>query len=228
MALIYTPKRLAQYSPVGTADTTIYTVPGGQLAIIKQIMIANTGVGSISVSVSIVPLGGLAGPANRIITDAVLSGKSVLVFDLSQVMDTGDFISVKTSLSGSAAFTVSGVESTMAELPVSGLQVALNDTPAGTRARLNFHESQFIDMTVTDDATSGEVDVTITALPQAYTHTQGAPANPWVITHNLGFRPNVIVIDSGGSVVEGDITYPTVNQMQIAFSGAFSGVAYLS
>jgi hypothetical protein len=228
VALVYTPKRLAQSSPVGTADTTIYTVPGGRLAIVKQLMISNTGVGSISVSVSIVPLGGAAGPTNRIITDAVLSGKSVLVFDLSQVMTTGDFISVKTSVSSSAAFTVSGVESTVAELPVSGLQVALNDMPAGTRARLNLHESQFIDMTVTDDAISGEVDVTITALPQAFTHIQGSPASTWVINHNLGFYPNAVVIDSGGAQVEGDPVYTSLNQMQLVFSGAFSGVAYLS
>lgn len=228
MTLTYTPKRLAQYSPIGTSDTTIYTVPGGELTIIKQIMISNTTAATVTVAVSVVPLGGTAGAANRVVPDTNLPGKSVLVFDLSQVMNTGDFISVKTSSANAAAFTVSGVESTVAELPVTGLQVALNNVPVGTRPKINFHESQFIDLTVADDTVAGEVDITIATLPQAYTHTQGSPANPWVINHNLGFYPNATVLDSTNSVVEGDITYPSLNQMQIAFSGAFSGVAYLS
>lgn len=228
MPLVYTPKRLAQSAPTGTSDTTIYTVPGGELAIIKQIMISNVGAGTITVAVSVVPLGGLAGVSNRVVPDTTLPGKSVLVFDLSQVMNTGDFIAVKTSSANAATFTISGVETTVAEMPAAGIQVALNNFPIGIRPRLNLHESQFIDLTVTDDATSGEVDVVIAALPQAYTHIQGSPANPWVITHNLGFYPNVTVVDSGGSNVEGDVTFPSLNQMQIAFSGAFSGTAYLS
>lgn len=228
MTLVYTPRRLAQAAPSSTGETSIYTVPGGELAIVKQIMISNTGVGSITVAVSVVPLGGTAGAANRVVPDTTLPGKSVLVFDMSQVMNTGDFISVKTNSADAATFTVSGVESTVAVLPATGLQVALNDVPAGTRPKINFLEGQFIDLTVVDDTVGGEVDITIAALPQAFVHTQGSPANPWVINHNLGFYPHAVVIDSGGSQVEGDPSYPSANQMQIAFSGAFSGVAYLS
>lgn len=62
----------------------------------------------------------------------------------------------------------------------------------------------------------------------AYTHDQTTPASVWTINHNLGFYPNVTVIDSGGTVVEGGIAYPTVNQAQLTFSAAFAGKAYLS
>jgi len=61
-----------------------------------------------------------------------------------------------------------------------------------------------------------------------FTYTQGSPASTWNITHNLGYRPRVSVIDSGNSLVEGDISYPTVDTMVLTFSAAFSGVAYLS
>jgi hypothetical protein len=61
-----------------------------------------------------------------------------------------------------------------------------------------------------------------------YTYTQGTPASVWNITHNLGYRPQVSVIDSANSLVEGDIAYPTVDTMILTFSSAFSGVAYLS
>lgn len=62
----------------------------------------------------------------------------------------------------------------------------------------------------------------------AYLHTQGIAASVWNITHNLGWHPNVTVKDSGGSVVEGELIYVDVNTIQLLFSAAFSGVAYLS
>jgi hypothetical protein len=38
----------------------------------------------------------------------------------------------------------------------------------------------------------------------------------------------ITVKDSGGSIVEGKITYTSVNSLRITFTGAFSGNAYLS
>lgn len=61
----------------------------------------------------------------------------------------------------------------------------------------------------------------------AYTHTQNSPSATWTINHNLGFNPVAVVLDSGGTQCEGAISYPTVNQMVITFTGAFSGVAYI-
>jgi hypothetical protein len=61
----------------------------------------------------------------------------------------------------------------------------------------------------------------------AYTHTQAVSSATWTINHNLGFNPVAVVLDSGGTQCEGSITYPTVNQMVITFTGAFTGVAYI-
>jgi hypothetical protein len=110
----------------------------------------------------------------------------------------------------------------------TGVAVAKDGALVGTRPRVDFRTGTNTTLSVTDDAGVGEVNVTYTAVPASYVFTQGTPANPWVINHNLGFYPNVTVVDSGGSNVEGDISYPSVNQMQISFSGAFSGTAYLS
>lgn len=60
-----------------------------------------------------------------------------------------------------------------------------------------------------------------------YTHTQATPAAVWTIAHPLAFNPNITVIDSAGSVVEGDVAYQP-GQVVLTFSGAFSGTAYLS
>lgn len=62
----------------------------------------------------------------------------------------------------------------------------------------------------------------------SYVHNQGAVAATWVIDHNLGFFPSVLVEDSAGTTVEGEIVHNSSLQLTLTFSGAFSGVAYLS
>lgn len=62
----------------------------------------------------------------------------------------------------------------------------------------------------------------------AYAHTQGTSSATWTINHNLDFYPNVTVVDSAGTIVEGEISYTNRNQVVLTFSAAFSGKAYLS
>ena len=62
----------------------------------------------------------------------------------------------------------------------------------------------------------------------AYEHTQGSVSASWVISHNLGFKPNVTVVDSAGTIYEGEITYTNSNSLTVSFSQSFSGKAYLS
>ena len=58
---------------------------------------------------------------------------------------------------------------------------------------------------------------------------QGTSSDTWVIVHNLGFNPNVTVVDSSGTLYEGEIAYNTNrNSLTVTFSSAFSGKAYLS
>lgn len=66
-------------------------------------------------------------------------------------------------------------------------------------------------------------------LPEiAYSHIQGTASATWTITHNLDFYPNVTILDSAGTIVEGEIAYTSRNQVVLTFSAAFSGKAYLS
>lgn len=62
----------------------------------------------------------------------------------------------------------------------------------------------------------------------SYVHSQNAASDIWTITHNLEFYPNVTLMDSGGSQVEGEITYLNNKQLQVEFSYEISGIAYLS
>jgi len=62
----------------------------------------------------------------------------------------------------------------------------------------------------------------------AYRHIQSETSDTWEITHNLNFYPNVTVIDSAGTICEGDINYVSQNSLTLNFAGAFSGEAFLS
>jgi hypothetical protein len=60
-----------------------------------------------------------------------------------------------------------------------------------------------------------------------YVHTQGTPSAIWTINHNLNGNPTAVVLDSAGTQCEGTFSYPTLNQMVITFTAAFSGTAYI-
>jgi len=61
-----------------------------------------------------------------------------------------------------------------------------------------------------------------------YIFEQVQAASSWVITHNLGKFPSVEIIDTGGNLVLGEITYNSINQVTLTFNAAFSGKAYLN
>lgn len=71
--------------------------------------------------------------------------------------------------------------------------------------------------------------VDLFTLPESFhVHTQNTPSNSWVVDHNLQYFPNVTVVDSGETQVEGNVIYNNINRVTIEFSTAFSGKAYLS
>ena len=61
-----------------------------------------------------------------------------------------------------------------------------------------------------------------------FVYVQATSSNIWEITHNLNKYPAVTVVDSGGSVVIGEIVYIDKNNVRITFTSAFSGKAYFN
>lgn len=74
-------------------------------------------------------------------------------------------------------------------------------------------------------ALGGSVAQTLT---RRYTHTQNSPSTTWTITHTLGGKPQVTVVDTGDNVVHGDVQYLSNTQIICSFSAPFSGLAYLT
>lgn len=58
--------------------------------------------------------------------------------------------------------------------------------------------------------------------------TQSSASASWLIVHNLGQYPSVTVVDSAGTLVDGDITYVDSNTVRVDFTAGFAGVAYLN
>ena len=61
-----------------------------------------------------------------------------------------------------------------------------------------------------------------------YTHEQAVPSDTWVIEHNMGIKPHVLIMNSAGERVYGWEEHPTVDKCILRWDAAFSGTAYLS
>lgn len=61
-----------------------------------------------------------------------------------------------------------------------------------------------------------------------FTHNQNSASATWTITHNLNCFPSVMVVDSAGSVVYGNIEYLDANSLRLTFVASFGGKAYLN
>jgi len=68
-----------------------------------------------------------------------------------------------------------------------------------------------------------------TAAATSYRHVQATAATTWAITHNLSYRPNVTAVDSTGRAIwPGALDYVSDTSVQLTFSAAVGGEAYLS
>jgi hypothetical protein len=63
---------------------------------------------------------------------------------------------------------------------------------------------------------------------QSFRHIQSLNSSSWIVTHNLGFRPSVTIIDLDGDTVNGNIIYNTTNQLTLTFAQPIKGEAYLN
>lgn len=64
--------------------------------------------------------------------------------------------------------------------------------------------------------------------PETYAFEQKVASALWHIEHNLKKFPSVTVADSAGNIVVGEVIYIDEGALEIAFSGAFSGICYLN
>lgn len=61
-----------------------------------------------------------------------------------------------------------------------------------------------------------------------YVFNQPVATATWNITHSLGGRPSVTIVDSAGTTVIGEVVYNSDTSITVLFSAPFSGQAYLT
>lgn len=64
--------------------------------------------------------------------------------------------------------------------------------------------------------------------PAQYTFHQQTAATTWTINHNLGFVPNIFIMDDNGVEIIGVVDTATTTQCIITFTDPVTGYAYLS
>lgn len=62
----------------------------------------------------------------------------------------------------------------------------------------------------------------------AYVHNQLTASDVWTVVHNLGYYPNVSVVDSANGVVHGSVLYIDANTIELRFTVSFGGKAFCS
>ena len=105
---VITPVKMGQNQlDVTPAMTVLRTTPGDSVDIIKTIDIANSGVVRASVSVFLVPNGGVADGSNILIPNINVEKNSIVQWSGVQVSDAGGTIEAQSSIFG-VCMTVSG------------------------------------------------------------------------------------------------------------------------
>ena len=61
-----------------------------------------------------------------------------------------------------------------------------------------------------------------------FVHTQAVASTSWTVTHNLGKKPAVMVVDSAGTVFQAEINYINDNQIIINLNAPTTGKAYIN
>lgn len=103
-----TPVKLGQ-TAITTSATTLYTTPASTRSLVKEIDVVNTTASSATFDVYLVPSAGTAGTANALFYQQPLNAKETLQWNGLQVMNVGDTIQVKASVTG-LTITASGGE----------------------------------------------------------------------------------------------------------------------
>lgn len=88
--------------------------------------------------------------------------------------------------------------------------------------------NHIVGVTENDWKFDGNLGIVNTPIVTSYVYEQSIPSDTWIVNHNLGFHPNVTVVDSADTAVIGGITYNSLNQLTLNFAAGFSGNAYLS
>jgi hypothetical protein len=146
--------------------------------------------------------------------------------DAFDVQDAGEFAKDINDI----AAAILAIETTLGNSP-AGAHPTVKAALDGLNTSFVNLNSTFAHLQTTQLNLASEV-AALSAVPGPpntfFRFVQTQPSALWDITHPLGRLPSVTVIDSAGSVVEGEIDFVSNSRLTITFSAAFAGEAGLS
>lgn len=102
----FTEKRLCNPTQLTTSGQTLYTVPAGKTAIIKQLVVTNVTGSSATFSLYI----GSAATPNALFSATSVAANDAIVINLSQVLNSTEILTALASANSTLNITISGVE----------------------------------------------------------------------------------------------------------------------
>jgi hypothetical protein len=107
------------------------------------------------------------------------------------------------------------------------LQVKDEYTTDNAAERFNMHDTDFVYIQDTNTSNYITVDTSLSG-DKNFIHNQASASTSWSVSHGLGKFPSITVVDSGNSVVVGEVTFIDTNNLTINFAYSFSGKAYFN
>ncbi len=111
-----------------------------------------------------------------------------------------------------------------AKVQITSTQIGKVEIPSGDLVAVG--EQQISVVTVGQQGPPGADGAAAASL--AHVFVQATPSTLWIINHNLGFKPDVSVSDTTGSIVRAEVQNPSLNQTRIYFVLSLAGEARLS
>jgi hypothetical protein len=106
-----TPKRLADARYIASAYGTVYTVPAGTKAIVKEIWLCNTDTSARTVSIRAVPSGETPADEHCVFKDLSLVAKTTYIASgLTMVLEADEDIDAIADVASKVTIRVSGAE----------------------------------------------------------------------------------------------------------------------
>ena len=135
-------------------------------------------------------------------------------FNLNPSISSGGTFSVNVNTSGgfNAGFSSDQKNMTGSMGVVNATSTNYNDL--ANKPKINGVEYKRQDLNIVND--------------KNYVHTQAVASQVWEVNHGLNKYCSVVVVDSGDSIVVGDVVYIDTNNVRLTFAAPFSGKAYFN
>jgi len=98
--------------------------------------------------------------------------------------------------------------------------------------------TDFFDLTISNQKSQGNLEenedyfLAVIGLTKSndkhHTFVQSSASSSWSITHNLGKKPSVTIVDSADTLLHGQVDYVDNDNLTITLSAPTSGKAYLN